>query len=85
MYKYPEFLKKEEGKGQEKVETYKLSTTARVKARHDRKVGKEEGAATPAVPVEESKGDKEMVDEEKKKEEEEAAIKLLIPEVEPDT
>jgi hypothetical protein len=56
-----------------------------VKARHDRKVGKEEGAATPAVPVEESKGDKEMVDEEKKKEEEEAAIKLLIPEVEPDT
>lgn len=37
MYKYPDFLKKEEGKEKEKVETAVLSTTAKVKARVGRK------------------------------------------------
>ena len=41
-FKYPEFLKKDEGKQKEKVETAVLSTTAKVKARVDRKK-KEEG------------------------------------------
>ncbi len=36
-FKYPEFLKKDEGKTKEKVETAVLSTTAIVKARKDRK------------------------------------------------
>lgn len=36
-YKYPEFLKKEEGKEKTKVETAVLSTTAKVKARVGRK------------------------------------------------
>jgi 26S proteasome regulatory subunit N2 len=36
-YKYPDFLKKEEGKEKEKVETAVLSTTAKVKARAGRK------------------------------------------------
>lgn len=37
MYKYPEFLKKEEGKEKERVETAVLSTTVKVKARAERK------------------------------------------------
>ena len=36
-FKYPEFLKKSEGKEKEKVETAVLSTTAKVKARAGRK------------------------------------------------
>jgi 26S proteasome regulatory subunit N2 len=36
-YKYPDFLKKEEGKEKEKVATAVLSTTAKVKARVGRK------------------------------------------------
>jgi len=36
-YKYPDFLKKEEGKEAQKVETAVLSTTAKVKARAGRK------------------------------------------------
>jgi 26S proteasome regulatory subunit N2 len=42
-YKYPEFLKKEEGKEKEKVETAVLSTTAKVKARVGRKQKAEGG------------------------------------------
>jgi len=37
LFKYPEFLKKEENKEKTKVETAVLSTTAKVKARTDRK------------------------------------------------
>lgn len=37
QFKYPEFLKKEENKTKEKVETAVLSTTTKVKARADRK------------------------------------------------
>jgi len=36
-YKYPDFLKKEEGKEATKVETAVLSTTAKVRARAGRK------------------------------------------------
>jgi 26S proteasome regulatory subunit N2 len=66
LFKYPEFLKKEEGKEKEKVETAVLSTTAKVKARVGRK-NKAEGAVEAATP----NPDKEMADEEKKKKEEE--------------
>lgn len=76
-YKYPDFLKKEEGKGKEKVETAVLSTTAKVKARVGRKNAKD---GVPETPKEDKKEDTEMVDEEKKKEEE----KAKEPEVEPD-
>lgn len=37
MYKYPDFLKKEEGKEKEKVTTAVLSTTVKAKARAGRK------------------------------------------------
>ena len=37
LFKYPAFLKKEEHKQGEKVKTAVLSTTVKVKARHDRK------------------------------------------------
>jgi len=48
-YKYPDFLKKEEGKEKSKVETAVLSTTAKVKARAGRK--QKDGGAneTPAT------------------------------------
>jgi 26S proteasome regulatory subunit N2 len=36
-YKYPDFIKKEEGKEKEKVKTAVLSTTVKVKARAGRK------------------------------------------------
>lgn len=78
-YKYPDFLKKEEGKGKEKVETAVLSTTAKVKARVVRKNAGKEGV--PETPKEDKKEDAEMVDEEKKKEEE----KAKEPEVEPES
>ena len=83
LFKYPDFLKKEEGKTKEKVETAVLSTTAKVKARVDRKKVKEGGdvemseAGTPVQkqdsaakkPEEEKKGEdtKMDVDEESKK------------------
>jgi 26S proteasome regulatory subunit N2 len=73
LYKYPDFLKKEEGKEKEKVETAVLSTTAKVKARVGRKQKADGAGETPsAAPTkeEEKKGDVEMADEEKKKEEE---------------
>jgi 26S proteasome regulatory subunit N2 len=49
LYKYPEFLKKEEAKDKEKVETAVLSTTAKVKARVGRKA-KAEAAANGEEP-----------------------------------
>jgi 26S proteasome regulatory subunit N2 len=78
-YKYPDFLKKEEGKQKEKVETAVLSTTAKVRARVGRKNAKDGVPETPKA--EEKKGDVEMEDEEKKKEEE---TKAKEPEVEPE-
>lgn len=63
MYKYPDFLKKEESKKGEKVETAVLSTTVKVRARNDRK-NKPEGGGN-----DETK-DKEMTHEDEKKEEE---------------
>ena len=51
LYKYPEFLKKEEGKNKEKVETAVLSTTAKVKARVGRKQKAEGTAETPVTPA----------------------------------
>jgi 26S proteasome regulatory subunit N2 len=83
LYKYPDFLKKEEGKEKEKVETAVLSTTAKVKARVGRKqkAENEVGGVTPATPSEEKKNDVEMADEEKKKEEE----KVVANVPEPDT
>jgi len=41
LYKYPEFLKREESKKEEKVTTAVLSTTAKVKAKTDKKKGDE--------------------------------------------
>jgi len=71
-FKYPDFLKKEDSKEKEKVETAVLSTTAKVKARVGRKAKPEGVPETPKVQEEKKGGDVEMVDEEKKKEEEKA-------------
>lgn len=76
LFKYPEFLKKEEKKETKKVETAVLSTTAKVKARVDRKK-KDGGDAEMSVSEaggkeEEKKGDEDSkmnVDEEGKKKE----------------
>lgn len=73
-FKYPDFLKKDEGKTKEKVETAVLSTTAIVKARKDRKskIDNESsvnvGEGTPQK-AQEKKGDVEMIDTEAKPEE----------------
>jgi len=70
LYKYPDFLKKEEGKEKEKVETAVLSTTAKVKARVGRKQKAEGGVPeTPSAKEEKKQGDTEMAGEEEKKEE----------------
>ena len=81
MFKYPEFLKKDEGKTKEKIETAVLSTTAIVKARKDRKTKQDEGGdGTPSKSAakdaemadeaaEKAKKDEEMKEEEKKEEE----------------
>lgn len=87
LYKYPDFLKKEEGKEKEKVETAVLSTTAKVKARVGRKQKAEGGAGgeTPsAAPAKEEKkqGDTEMAGEEEKKDE---APKEEAPKEEPES
>jgi 26S proteasome regulatory subunit N2 len=72
MFKYPEFLKKDEGKAKEKVETAVLSTTAIVKARKDRKQKQENDNETSAVndvgTPSKQKADVEMIDTEKKEE-----------------
>jgi 26S proteasome regulatory subunit N2 len=49
LYKYPDFLKKEEGKEKEKVQTAVLSTTAKVKARVGRKQKAEGVVETPSA------------------------------------
>jgi len=78
MYKYPEFLKKEEAKLGEKVSTAVLSTTVKVKARAGRKHKDAAGdtpmaidTAAPDLKTEESKTDGLTEEERKKKEEEE--------------
>ena len=48
-YRYPELLKKKEEKAKEKVETAVLSTTAKVKARNDRKAKAEGGDVEMSV------------------------------------
>lgn len=67
LFKYPEFLKKEENKEKTKVETAVLSTTAKVKARVDRKKNKDGGDAEmseSAVSV--AKQDSVLTDKDKK-------------------
>jgi len=54
-FNYPEFLKKESGKTREKVETAVLSTTAKVKARVDRKNKAEGGADVEMAEAESNK------------------------------
>jgi len=77
MYKYPEFLKKEEGKDNTKVQTAVLSTTAKVKARQDRKT-KAEGGDVVMEEVKKKEEEEKGTEEEKKEE----APK--VPEKEPD-
>lgn len=72
LYKYPEFLKKEEGKEKSKVETAVLSTTAKVKARVGRKQ-KAEGV-TPLDQTESKDAEMLTEEERKKKEEEESKV-----------
>jgi 26S proteasome regulatory subunit N2 len=62
LFKYPEFLKKEEKKEIAKVETAVLSTTAKVKARVDRKKkdgGDAEMSVSEVSAVKEAPKDKE--------------------------
>lgn len=87
-YKYPEFLKKDEGKEAEKVATAVLSTTAKVKARVGRKA-KLEGGPTlehqASSTVDAAAKDVEMLTEEEKKKKEEEEAKAAAAEVpEPD-
>lgn len=82
MYKYPDFLKKEEGKEKEKVATAVLSTTVKVKARAGRKQKAEGGDVQMADANEESK-EPQLTEEEKKKKEEEE--KKAAFEAEPET
>lgn len=79
FYKYPEFIKIDQDKKKEKVQTAVLSITTKAKARKDRKEGKKEGEPDSATPkkkdVDESeKKDAEMKDatdkDDQKKEEE---------------
>jgi len=76
-FKYPELLKKDTGKVKEKVETAVLSTTAKVKARVDRKnkadhpdveMAEGESAKSPEK-KNDATADKEMADSAKKDEE----------------
>jgi 26S proteasome regulatory subunit N2 len=68
-YKYPELMKKQEEKVKEKVETVVLSTTAKVKARTDRKNKAEGGdvemSEAPADATKEEKKDDAPVDAKK--------------------
>jgi 26S proteasome regulatory subunit N2 len=58
-YKYPELMKKQEEKVKEKVETVVLSTTAKVKARTDRKNKAEGGDVEMSeAPVDAAKEEK---------------------------
>lgn len=77
LFKYPEFMKRDDGKKKDKVETAVLSTTAKVKARVERKKKEEggdvsmseSGVATPSKSA--AKDDAEMKDETKKEGEDE--------------
>lgn len=64
LFKYPEFLKKEENKEKTKVETAVLSTTAKVKARVDRK--KKDGGDVDMSASEISKQPSNLTDKDKK-------------------
>lgn len=75
-YKYPEFIKVDKDKKKEKIVTATLSTTAKAKARKDRKDGKTADELPSATPK-----DAEMADEDKKEGEEE---KKEEPVIEPD-
>lgn len=79
-YKYPDFLKKEEGKEATKVETAVLSTTAKVRARAGRKA-KADGTEPMQIDTTTAeKKDEEMLTEEEKKKKEEEEKKALEPE-----
>lgn len=81
-YKYPEFLKKEEGKEKTKVETAVLSTTAKVKARVGRK--NKDGGGDEKMQIDQTPSNveeiKETEEEKKKREEEEKKAKEPEPE-----
>jgi 26S proteasome regulatory subunit N2 len=83
LFKYPEFLKKDEGTEKGKVETAVLSTTAKVKARVGRKAAKEGAAEGKDVDMKDVTSPGAVGEEEKKEGETPAAPKE--PEVEPDT
>jgi 26S proteasome regulatory subunit N2 len=70
MYRYPELLKKQEEKTKEKVETVTLSTTAKVKARTDRKNKAEGGDVEMTDAAAEEKKEEDKKEEEEKKAEE---------------
>jgi 26S proteasome regulatory subunit N2 len=69
-FAYPEMMKKEEKKKDEKVETAVLSITKKVIARKDRK-DKAEGRAETPTPTPEKQPDNQNVDMKDKKTEEE--------------
>jgi 26S proteasome regulatory subunit N2 len=83
LFKYPEFLKKDENVDKGKVETAVLSTTAKVKARVGRKAAKEGAAEGKDVDMKDVTSPGAVPDEEKKEGETPAAPKE--PEIEPDT
>lgn len=67
-YQYPEFIKIGEDKKKEKVAAAVLSTTAKAKARKDRKEGKTGDVEMTTASPNKAEADKEMADEEKKAE-----------------
>lgn len=82
-YKYPELMKKKEAKVAEKVVTAVLSTTAKVKARADRKTKAEGGdvemsVADPAENAVEEKKDVVPEGEEVKKVEEQEPLEYEL-------
>ena len=84
-FKYPEFLKKNEGKEKQKVETAVLSTTVKVKARNERKQKEEgmqvdEGSKEPKAAAEAANANEESKEPTAKEKEEEKAA----PEPEPE-
>lgn len=92
LFKYPDFLKKDENKGGGKVETAVLSTTVKVKARNTRKQKAEGGDAMQidgGAGNEESKDlteeEQKKKDEEKKEEEKKEEEKAKLDEPEPET
>lgn len=79
-FRYPELLKKKEEKPKEKVETVTLSTTAKVKARTDRKTKAEGGDVEMSEqPKKEEEKEEEKKEEEKKEEPEPPTLVLHNP------